>query len=106
MLVSIPGVLTATQLSDCRQALDGAPWIDGRATAGYQAAPVKDNMQLAEGDPTAKRLGAVIMKALEQSPRFISAALPLKVVPPLFNRYTGGQTYGGHIDSAIRVVAG
>ncbi|TAK98149.1 MAG: Fe2+-dependent dioxygenase [Rhodospirillaceae bacterium] len=106
MLLSVPDVLTAAQVNECRQALESAAWVDGRATAGYQAAPVKDNMQLAEGDPIAKSLGAVIVKALEQSPRFISAALPLKVVPPVFNRYSGGQTYGGHIDGAIRSVAG
>jgi PKHD-type hydroxylase len=106
MLLSVPDVLTAAQVSECRQALESAAWTDGRTTAGYQAATVKDNMQLAESDPAAIRLGAMILKALEQSPRFISAALPLKVVPPLFNRYTGGQTYGGHIDGAIRAVAG
>jgi PKHD-type hydroxylase len=106
MLIQVPGVLTAAQVAECRQALAQAEWVDGRATAGYQSARVKDNMQVPEGHPTARRLGDMILIALERNPRFIASVLPQKVVPPLFNRYEGGQTYGNHVDGSIRPVAG
>ncbi len=106
MLLHIPHVLDAPQLAECRAALAGAAWSDGRATAGYLSSGVKDNLQLPEGDPVARRLGKLILDALDSNQLFISAALPLKVLPPLFNRYSGGQSYGGHIDGAIRPVFG
>ena len=106
MALLIPRVLDAAQIGQCRQALESAGWIDGRDTAGYLSSPVKNNRQLAETDPVARRLGGMILDALDANPLFISAALPLKVVPPLFNRYAGGEAYGGHIDGAVRPVAG
>lgn len=106
MLIRIERVLTAEQLGECREALARADWIDGRATAGYQSAQVKNNAQLPEGHPTARRLGDMILSALERNPLFLAAALPQKVVPPLFNRYEVGQTYGNHVDGAIRPVTG
>jgi PKHD-type hydroxylase len=106
MLLQIPHVLNAAQLAECRKALEGAAWSDGRATAGYLSARVKDNAQLPENVPAARKLGGMILDVLERNQLFISAALPLKVVPPLFNRYAGGQSYGGHIDGAVRPVLG
>jgi PKHD-type hydroxylase len=106
MLLAIPDVLTADQVSRARQLFLDAEWIDGRVTAGHQSARVKDNMQLAEGAPAARELGAMIVGALEQNPLFISAALPARVFPPLFNRYEGGQSFGTHVDNAIRQVTG
>ena len=106
MPLHIPGVLDAAQVSQCRQALDAAEWIDGRDTAGYLSSRVKNNVQLSETNPVARKLGSMILDVLDANPLFISAALPLKVVPPLFNRYAGGQAYGGHIDGAVRPVAG
>jgi PKHD-type hydroxylase len=106
MLITIPDVLGAEQVAQARQLLAGAEWVDGRATAGYQSALAKDNLQLAEGDPVAARLGDMILDALGHHPLFISAALPLKVFPPLFNSYSGGQRFGIHIDNAIRHVKG
>jgi PKHD-type hydroxylase len=106
MLLRIPGLIDAAQVAECRRALEGADWSDGKATAGYLSSRVKDNAQLAETDPVARRLGGMILDALDKNQLFISAALPLKVVPPLFNRYAGGQSYGGHIDGAVRPVEG
>jgi PKHD-type hydroxylase len=106
MLLQILNVLSAAQLAEMRKALETAEWSDGRATAGYLSSRVKDNAQLPETHPVARKLGAIILDALDANPLFISAALPLKVVPPLFNRYSGGQSYGGHIDGAVRPVAG
>jgi PKHD-type hydroxylase len=106
MLLQIPNVLNAAQIMDMRGALETAEWSDGKATAGYLSSRVKDNVQVPENHPVARKLGAVILDALDGNSLFISAALPLKVVPPLFNRYSGGQSYGGHIDGAIRPVAG
>ena len=106
MLLHIPEVLTQEQVARCRAALARADWIDGRATAGHQSAPVKHNRQLAEDHPVARELGELILAALERTPLFLSAALPLKVVPPLFNRYEGGGTYGTHLDGAIWQIGG
>jgi PKHD-type hydroxylase len=106
MLVRIPQVLSAQEVKDCRKALETAEWSDGKATAGYLSSRVKDNVQVPEGHPVARRLGDMILDALDKNQLFISAALPLKVVPPLFNRYEGGQQYGGHVDGAVRPVFG
>jgi PKHD-type hydroxylase len=106
MLLQIPAVLNPAQLAECRKALDQAEWADGRATAGYQSARVKNNQQLPERHPVGVKLGDMILTALDHHPLFMSAALPLKVVPPLFNRYENSQTYGNHIDGAIRPIAG
>ncbi len=106
MLLSIPDVLTAEQLLKARQILGQAEWVDGRVTAGQQSSLVKDNWQLAERSPAASELGDMILSALERNPLFISAALPARVFPPLFNRYEEGQSFGTHVDNAIRQVAG
>jgi len=106
MLLPIPDVLTAGQVIHARKLLDEAEWVDGRVTAGHQSARSKDNMQLPEGSPAARELGAMVLSALEQNALFISAALPARVFPPLFNRYQGGQSFGTHVDNAIRQVTG
>jgi PKHD-type hydroxylase len=106
MLFRIPQLLGEAQLVECRKALESAEWTDGKVTAGYLSSRVKDNAQVPEGHPVARRLGDIILDALDKNPLFVSAALPLKVVPPLFNRYAGGQSYGGHIDGAVRPVYG
>jgi PKHD-type hydroxylase len=102
MLLQIPDVLTPTQLATARQAFDSAEWVDGRVTAGFQSARAKNNLQLPEDHPVARSLGDMILAALERSPLFVSAALPLRVFPPLFNRYGAGHGFGTHIDNAIR----
>lgn len=106
MLLPIPDVLTADQVRYVRERLEGAgdAWVDGRATAGYQGAPVKRNQQIAEHSPVARELGDVIVGAIECNPLFISAALPNQVYPPLFNRYESGMTFGNHVDGAVRVL--
>ncbi len=106
MLLAIPDVLTAEQVLRARQVFSAADWVDGRVTAGHQSSRVKDNLQLPEGSPEARELGAMIVAALEQNTLFISAALPARVFPPLFNRYEGGQSFGTHVDNAIRQVTG
>jgi PKHD-type hydroxylase len=106
MLLTIPDVLTPEQVIAARQKLDAAEWVDGRATAGHQSALAKDNSQIPEGHPVALDLGEQILQALGQNPLFVSAALPMKVFPPLFNRYSGGQSFGTHIDNAIRHLKG
>jgi PKHD-type hydroxylase len=106
MLLNVPAVLSPAEVADARRRLDAAAWIDGRVTAGHQSVRVKHNAQLAEDDRTARALGGVILAALERSSLFVSAALPLKVFPPLFNRYESGQSFGNHVDNAIRQVSG
>ncbi len=106
MLLQIPDILTPQEVKEFREILDKAKWVDGKVTAGHQSALVKNNSQLPEGSPEAKMLGEKILIALEKNPTFISAALPLKVFPPLFNSYSGGQEFGTHVDNAIRQVPG
>ncbi|CAH2919903.1 MAG: PKHD-type hydroxylase YbiX [uncultured Paraburkholderia sp.] len=108
MIVSIPDVFTPADAAAMRAHLEAAAdaWVDGRATAGYQGASVKRNQQIAEGSPIALEMGDRIIAALERHPLFISAALPNKVYPPLFNRYEGGMHFGSHVDGAIRLMPG
>jgi PKHD-type hydroxylase len=105
MLITIADVLTAEQVAQARKMLAEANWVDGRVTAGYQAQEVKRNMQIPEGSPVAVALGEMVLGGLARSPRFMSAGLPLRVFPPMFNSYSGGQTFGTHVDTAIRQVA-
>lgn len=104
MMLHIPEVLTRRQVADIRRQLDASDWIDGRATVGTQGARVKRNRQLGESSPLALELGKVIQQALADNPTFFSAALPYRVLPPLFNSYAGGEHYGDHIDGAMRRV--
>jgi PKHD-type hydroxylase len=102
MLLHVANVLTADRLRHCRDALAAASWADGRATAGHQSALAKRNLQLAETDPLAHELGALILEALGRSATFFAGALPRRIYPPLFNRYEGGHGFGFHVDNAVR----
>ena len=106
MLLQIPNVLNEEQVRFVRERLDAAgdAWVDGRATAGYQGAPVKRNQQIEQFSPLARELGDVILAELERHPLFISAVLPNQVYPPLFNRYEGGMQFGSHVDGAVRLL--
>ncbi|MGE0041119.1 MAG: Fe2+-dependent dioxygenase [Vicinamibacterales bacterium] len=106
MLIQIPDVFTSAQVADVRQQLDAAEWVDGRVTAGHQSARVKDNEQIPEGHAASREVGRLVIGALQQNPLFVTAALPRQIFPPLFNRYTGGQAFGSHVDNAIRHVRG
>jgi len=106
MLLQIQQVLSAEDVSNMRRVLDSAEWVDGRVTAGHQSARAKDNLQLPEDHPAARQLGEAVVAALQRHPLFISAALPARVFPPLFNRYEGGGSFGSHVDNAIRQVTG
>ncbi len=106
MLVNIPDVLTKDEVSHVRALIDAGEWVDGNQTSGAQAAKAKRNAQLADGSEAALKAGGFILDRLQTNPTFISAALPHKVYPPLFNRYEGGQNFGNHVDNAIRPVRG
>ncbi|RKH58522.1 Fe2+-dependent dioxygenase [Corallococcus sp. AB049A] len=106
MMVHIPQVLTPEQVARCRAVFDKAAWEDGRTTAGRQSMQVKKNLQLPEGSPAARELGDLVLAGLEKSPLFISAVLPQRVFPPLFNRYEPGMDFGSHVDNAIRPILG
>ncbi|WP_164013748.1 Fe2+-dependent dioxygenase [Pyxidicoccus trucidator] len=106
MMVHIPNVLTAEQVAHCRAVMERASWADGRVTAGYQSGQVKRNLQLPDTGPEARELGDVVLAGLERSALFVSAVLPQRVFPPLFNRYEPGMTFGSHVDNAIRPLTG
>ena len=106
MLLQIPELLNAAEVEICRVALEGAAWVDGRGTAGHLSANLKHNLQLHWQDPVAQHLGRMVTERLARNPMFLSAALPRTILPPLFNRYTGGGHYGPHLDGAIRPIDG
>ncbi|MFZ0661829.1 MAG: Fe2+-dependent dioxygenase [Acidobacteriaceae bacterium] len=106
MLLTIPDLFCPEQVAQIRRRLDSAEWVDGRVTAGHQSSLAKNNVQIPEGHPVANEIGELILQTLGQNPLFVSAALPAKVFPPLFNRYAGGQSFGTHVDNAIRHLKG
>lgn len=106
MLITIPNLLSSDQVTECRSILAESQLIDGNATAGHQSRLAKNNSQLAEDDPSAIRMGDMILAELEKNPLFISVALPQRIFPPLFNSYSEGQSFGTHIDNAVRQVSG
>ena len=102
MLLHVPDVLTKSQVATLRHALDAGSWIDGAATAGPLAAESKRNLQFSTESPEYSALSQSIISALERHPLFVSAALPQHILPPMFNRYAGGDTYGNHVDNAVQ----
>ena len=106
MMLAVPDLVDKEGVARIRALIDAAEWTDGTVTSGHQSALAKRNMQLPEESPAAREAGRMVLEALGQSPLFIAAALPLKIFPPLFNRYEGGQAFGTHIDNAIRIHRG
>ncbi|MBO1078991.1 Fe2+-dependent dioxygenase [Roseomonas haemaphysalidis] len=106
MLIRIPQLLSPDEVAHCRTVLEAAEWTDGRATAGEQSALAKFNLQVPEASPQARQLGELVLRALGRNAEFTAAALPLRVYPPMFNRYDAGMTFRAHVDNAIRHVPG
>ncbi len=106
MMVQVPEVFGAEEVARFRAALAGADWVDGRETAGHQSGRVKQNRQVREGSPVARKLGDAVLAALERNPLFLSSVLPQRVFPPLFNRYAPDMSFGSHVDNAIRPIPG
>jgi PKHD-type hydroxylase len=106
MLLTVPDALNAAQLAEACGVLERAPWVDGQVTAGHQSAQAKHNLQIPEDHAPAVRLSEMILGALAANPLFVAATLPLKIFPPLFNRYSGGQHFGTHVDNAVRKIPG
>lgn len=106
MLIQIPDVLSAAEIAAFRDALERAAWQDGRVTAGDQAATAKNNLQIPADSAAARELGERVLHALARNATYTAAALPLRVLPPMFNRYDPGMTFGAHTDNAIRTIPG
>ena len=106
MLIRIPSLLSPEEVAHCRKVLTETRWVDGRVTAGVQSAVAKNNLQVPEDAAEAQALGDIILRALGNNDVFNAAALPLRVFPPLFNRYEGGHSFGSHVDNAIRQISG
>jgi PKHD-type hydroxylase len=106
MVVRIPALLSAPELTELTRRLEGAPWADGRLTAGWQSAEVKTNLQLPQNEAVARQAGDIVLRALERNPLFVSATLPRHVYPPMFNRYEAGMSFGTHVDNAVRPIPG
>ena len=105
MLLHIPDVLSPEQVTQMRAALDAADWTDGRETVGAQGARVKRNRQLPDASPLRRQLGQLVLAALAASPLYHAATLPLRTLPPRFNRYEGGGQYGFHVDGAVMALS-
>jgi PKHD-type hydroxylase len=103
MILHLPTILTNAQVKLANERLRACDWVDGRATAGHQGALVKHNRQLSESSESARELGDMVLGGLETNALFISAALPNRVYPPLFNRYEVGMQFGNHVDNAVRL---
>ncbi|WP_419815287.1 Fe2+-dependent dioxygenase [Glacieibacterium sp.] len=106
MMLAIPDVLSAVEVTRVRAIIDAADWVDGNATSGGQSALAKHNVQLPEASAAAREAGDIVLDALGRTPLFVAAALPLRVYPPLFNRYGIGHAFGTHVDNAIRIRRG
>ena len=106
MMMTIADLLTPDEVTKLRTLIDGGEWTDGNQTSGVQSALAKRNQQLVEGSEAARQAGALVLDALGRSSLFVAAALPLKVFPPLFSRYAGGQAFGAHVDNAVRIQRG
>lgn len=106
MMVAIPGLLDADGVARVRALIDGAQWVDGNVTSGVQSALAKRNLQLPEGSAEAQQAAQIVFDAVGKNPLFIAAALPLRIFPPLFNSYAGGQAFDTHVDNAIRIQMG
>jgi PKHD-type hydroxylase len=106
MMLAVPDLLDSEGVARVRALIDAAEWIDGNATSGHQSALAKRNRQLPEDSEAAREAGKLVLDALGRSPLFIAAALPLKIFPPLFNRYEGGEAFGTHVDNAVRIHRG
>src|SRR5690606_38297521 len=102
MLVEVPQVLTEDEVAHCRRVLEETDWIDGKVTAGFQSARAKNNLQVPEAAPQAQELQRLILQSLKRNPLFTTAALPLRIFPPLFNRYDQGMHFGPQADHALR----
>lgn len=106
MLIEIPALLSASEVETTVATLLDQPWVDGKVTAGQRSAMAKNNRQLSEESPMALRIGEQILARLSDNALFMSAALPKRIYPPLFNRYSGGEAFDWHIDNAIRGIKG
>ena len=106
MLTIVPDLLPSAEVARVRALIEAAAWVDGNVTSGTQSALAKHNEQLPEDSAAAREAGAIVLDALARSALFVAAALPLKVFPPLFNRYAAGQAFGTHVDAAVRVRRG
>ena len=103
MMLAVPDLLDSGGVARGRALIDAADWVDGNVTSGHQSALAKRNRQLPEDSAVARKAGGIVLDALGQSPLFVAAALPLKIFPPLFNRYEGGEAFGTHVDNAVRI---
>ncbi|MDP0491272.1 MAG: Fe2+-dependent dioxygenase [Verrucomicrobiota bacterium JB023] len=104
MIIEIPDILSTEQIAHARRRLESADWEDGKKTAGHQAVQTKNNQQLPTQHPVAKEVGQLILSALSSNPLFLTAALPKEILPPMFNLYTGNESFGTHVDNAIRTL--
>jgi PKHD-type hydroxylase len=103
MMLAIPDLLDKEGVARVRAIIDAGDWQDGNVTSGHQSALAKNNAQLPQDGVAAREAGQLVLDALGKSPLFIAAALPLKIFPPLFNRYQGGEAFGTHVDNAVRI---
>ena len=106
MIHHIPNVLSKEQVQYFRTEMDKIEWVNGKVTAGTLSATVKQNQQLSEDHPLTHHLSNIILESLGEHALFLSAAIPLDIIPPLFNRYENNESFGFHVDNSIRRIRG
>ncbi len=102
MLAHIQGALERMEIALFREAMAEAQWEDGASTAGANAGEAKRNQQLPPNSEISRALGKRLLTSLLANPAFVSAAVPLHIFPPLFDRYGVGDHFDPHVDNAIR----
>ena len=101
MVITIPELLTAEQIEAVCSVLRQGRFVDGRLSAGRDAAPHKNNLELDTDAERQRALNDVVMTSLVQHPLYLQAAIPARICAPIYARYLDGMEYGGHIDDPV-----
>ena len=104
MIFAIEQILSPDELTEIKQVLSRAEFVDGKLTAGWHAKLVKNNRQLKAGT-TEKVLKSKIRAALNKNALFQSAIRPKAIHSLLFSQYIKGMSYDTHVDNALMMSA-
>jgi len=101
LILCIHQVLSTPDLARVREWLEGAPFQDGRATAGWHARLAKNNEQADAAAKPVRQATDFIASRLLEHEVFALAVRPKRLAPVMISRYGSGQSYGTHVDDAV-----
>ena len=105
MVICIENLIDEATLSRLRDWMAEATFEDGKATAGGNAAKVKNNEQVSSDpdrpEPKLAEMQDLVVDLLWDNGLFYAAAAPKEILSPLFSRYSAGKSYGLHMDNAL-----